>query len=233
MKLLSALAVQAVVQPAAADFTRESGLQVEMTFGPVGALQAKLAGGETADLTILTAPVMTEMQLAGTIVGRTDLARTGIAVTVRAGAPAPDLSTPETFLAALLAARSIALTDPAVGGTAGIYLAGLLERLGVADAIKPKTVWQQNGFFVAQCVARGEADIGMTQISEIVAVPGAVVAGPLPPPLQTVTTYTAGVFAMSAERDAALDFIRFLTRPALFERWKACGFELAEGAESK
>jgi hypothetical protein len=97
----------------------------------------------------------------------------------------------------LLNARSIALTDPGVGGTAGIYLAGLLERMGIAETIRPKVQWQKNGFFTAQAVANGEAELGMTQVSEIVAVRGAVNAGPLPEPLQTVTTYCAGVFAAS------------------------------------
>jgi molybdate transport system substrate-binding protein len=229
MKVLSALAVQEVLTGAAAGFTRETGHPVEVAFGTMGALQARLSGGEAADLAILAVPVMEPLQKSGLLTGRTDLARTGIGVVIREGAPCPDLSTPETFKRMLLAARSVALTDPSAGGTAGIYLAGLLERLGIAAAVKQKTLPQRSGFLVAQCVAAGEAEIGMTLISEIVPVKGARVAGPLPPALQNSVTYAAGVFAASNAREAALALIGYLASPALFARWEACGFDRVTG----
>jgi molybdate transport system substrate-binding protein len=226
MKVLSALAVQEVLTGATHDFTRETGHIVDVSFGTMGALQARMAAGEVADLAILAVPVMQPLQKSGLLTDRTDLARTGIGVVVREGAPRPDLSTPEALVHMLLAARSVALTDPAAGGTAGVYLAGLLERLGIAAAITPKTLPQRSGFHVAQCVAAGEAEIGMTLISEIVPVKGASVAGPLPPALQNSTTYAAGIFAASSAREAALALIAHLASPALFARWKACGFEV-------
>jgi molybdate transport system substrate-binding protein len=229
MKLLSALAVKEVVEPTAKSFAQETGHVFDNFFGPVGALQAKIAAGETADLAILIPPVLEKLQQEGVLTGRWDLGRVGIGVAIKQGAPSPDFSTPEAFKQMLLNARSIALTDPAVGGTAGIYLAGLLERMGIADAIKPKVQWQKNGFFSAQAVAQGEAEIGMTQMSEIVAVKGAVIAGPLPAPLQTVTTYCAGIFTASKARDSARAFIDRLLSPALHARWKAAGFELPDG----
>jgi molybdate transport system substrate-binding protein len=228
MKVLSALAVQEVLAGAAADFARKTGHLVDIAFGTMGALQARLGAGETADLAILAVPVMEPLQKKGLLTDRTDLARTGIGVVVREGAPRPDIATPEAFVTTLLAARSVALTDPGAGGTAGVYLAGLLERLGIAAAVKPKTVPQRSGFHVAQCVAAGEADIGITLISEIVPVKGASVAGPLPPALQNAVTYAAGVFAASNARDAALALIAYLASPALFARWKACGFEVVD-----
>ncbi len=233
MKFMCALAVREVVQPAANDFTRDAGQELEMFFGPVGALQAKIAAGEMADLAILTPPVLESLQKQGTLVGRWDLGKVGVGVAVREGAPRPDLSTPAAFKQALLAARSIALTDPAVGGTAGIYVAKLIEQLGLAEALKPKTRLQRNGFYVAQAVASGEADIGMTQMSEIVAVKGAAVAGPLPPPLQVVTTYSASVFSSSTRQDMARAFIERLISPGLDGRWKECGFEIPERAAGK
>lgn len=226
MKIFSALAVKEVVEPAAKAFTQETGQSFDSFFGPVGALQAKIAAGETADIAILIPPALEKLQKDGTLTGRWDLGRVGIGVAIKQGAPIPDLSTPEAFKQMLLKARSIALTDPAVGGTAGIYLAGLLERMGIADAIKPKVQWQKNGFFTAQAVAQGDCEIGMTQVSEVVAVKGAVVAGPLPPPLQTVTTYCAGIFTASKAQDTARAFIDRLLSPALHEKWKAAGFEL-------
>jgi molybdate transport system substrate-binding protein len=233
MKMLSALAVQEVLGGAIAGFTRETGHQVDVTFGTMGALQARLAAGETADLAILAVPVIEPLLKSGSLTDRTDLARTGIGVVIREGAPRPDISTPEALVQTLLHARSVALTDPSAGGTAGIYLAGLLERLGIADAVKAKTVAQRSGFHVAQCVARGEAEIGMTLISEIVPVKGATVAGPLAPALQNSTTYAAGVFASSNAREAALALIEYLASPVLFARWRACGFELARGEKTQ
>jgi molybdate transport system substrate-binding protein len=169
--------------------------------------------------------VLKTLQQAGTLSGRWDLGRVGIGVTIKEGAASPDFSTPEAFKQMLLDARSIALTDPGVGGTAGIYLAGLLERMGIAETIKPKVQWQKNGFFTAQAVANGEAELGMTQVSEIVAVKGAVNAGPLPEPLQTVTTYCASIFTAGKAQDKARAFIERLLSPALEQKWKQAGFD--------
>jgi molybdate transport system substrate-binding protein len=225
MKIFSALAVKEVVEPACKAFTTETGESVDSLFGPVGALAAKITAGDTGDLAILIPPVLETLQQAGTLSGRWDLGRVGIGVTIREGAASPDFSTPEAFRQMLLNARSIALTDPGVGGTAGIYLAGLLERMGIAETIKPKVQWQKNGFFTAQAVANGEAELGMTQVSEIVAVKGAAIAGPLPEPLQTVTTYCAGIFAASKAQDQARAFIDRLLSPALEPKWKQAGFD--------
>lgn len=230
MKILSALAVKEVVEPAAQAFTQATGESFDSFFGPVGALQAKIAAGESADLAILIPSALEKLQKEGALTGRWDLGRVGVGVAIREGAPHPDLSTSEAFKQTLLDARSIALTDPAVGGTAGIYLAGLLERMGIADAIKPKVQWQKNGFFTALAVAQGAAELGMTQMSEIVAVKGAVVAGPLPAPLQMVTTYCAAIFSASQAQEKARAFIERLVSPALRAQWEAAGFELPGAA---
>lgn len=228
MKILSALAVKEVVEPASRAFTQETGEPFDSFFGPVGALQDKIVAGETAALAILIPAALEPLQKQGILTGRWDLGRVGIGVAIKQGAPKPDFATPEAFKQMLLDARSIALTDPRVGGTAGIYLAGLLDRMGIAEAIKPKVQWQQNGFFSAQAVANGEAELGMTQISEIVAVKGAVIAGPLPAALQTVTTYCAAVFSASQAQDKARAFIDRLLSPALHQKWKDAGFDLPQ-----
>lgn len=226
MKIFSALAVKEVVEPASRAFTQETGEAFDNFFAPVGALQAKIVAGEPADIAILIPPALEKLQQDGIVTGRFDLGRVGIGVAIKEGAATPDFSTPESFKAMLLNARSIALTDPAVGGTAGIYLAGLLEKMGIADTIRPKVQWQKNGFFSAQAVADGKAELGMTQMSEIVAVKGAVIAGPLPAPLQSVTTYCAGIFVKSTAQDKARAFIDKLKSPALHEQWKKAGFDL-------
>lgn len=226
MKLLSALAVKEVVQPASQAFTAETGESFDSFYGPVGTLVGKIAAGESPDLAILIPSALEKLQQEGLLTGRFDLGRVGIYVAVKEGAPSPDFSTPEAFKAMLLNARSISLTDPGVGGTAGIYLAGLLERMGIAETIRPKVQWQKNGFFSTQAVADGKADIAMTQKSEIVAVKGAAVAGPLPEPLQSITTYCAGIFTASKAQDKARAFIEKLQSPALHAEWKKAGFDL-------
>ncbi len=170
--------------------------------------------------------MLAELEQSGTIAAgsRAVLGRTGIGVAARAGAPAPNIASVESFKQALLAARAIAVTDPAAGGSAGVYLPGLFERLGIAAAIEPKLKRQRGGDEVAQCVARGEAELGMTLISEIVPVQGAVVIGPLPPEFGHDTTYAAAVSARSLVGDAALALIRFLSRPAARPVWQAAGF---------
>ena len=226
MKIFSALAVREVVEPASKTFTLETGEPVESFFGPVGTLAGKIEAGESADLAIVIPATLEKLSKAGVLTGRFDLGKVGIWVAIKEGAKSPDFSTPEAFKQMLLDARSIALTDPGVGGTAGIYLAGLLERLGVAEAIKSKVKWQKNGFFSAQAVANGEAELGMTQKSEIVAIKGVTIAGPLPEPLQSVTTYCASIFTASRAQDKARAFIDKLQSPALHAQWKHAGFDL-------
>jgi molybdate transport system substrate-binding protein len=147
-------------------------------------------------------------------------------VAVRAGAPAPDISTPEAFRQALVDARAVAFSDAAVGGSAGVYLARMFKELGLADAIKKKGMPQQNGGEVARRVAEGKADLGMTLIAEIVPIPGVRVIGPLPKPLGSDTTYCAGLMAASNAQRAALDFIAALKRPHRHTLWKEAGFEV-------
>jgi molybdate transport system substrate-binding protein len=231
VKVLSALAVQEVLRPAITNFKQTSSHAIEIDFGTMGALQTRLAAGETADLAILAVPLLENFVAKGVLAGRADLARTDIGVVIQPGKRAPDISTPEAFVRALLEAKSVALTDPAIGGTAGVYLAGLIEKLGIADAVKAKTRYQRSGFFVSRAVADGEADIGITLISEIVPVEGAALAGPLPAALQNPVTYAAGIFVASPARETARTFIDFLRGPGVARRWKNYGFVHADGAD--
>jgi molybdate transport system substrate-binding protein len=226
MKVLSALAVKEVVGPASREFGAETGEDFDSFYGPVGTLTGKIAAGETADLLIAIPPALEKLTKEGVVTGRYDLGAVGIWVTIRPGLKAPDLSTPESFKQMLLDAKSVSLTDPGVGGTAGIYLADLLKKMGVADAIASKVQWQKNGFETARVVSSGQADLGMTQKSEIVAMKDAILAGPLPAPIQAITTYSAAVFTASKQQDKARAFIDRLVSPALHARWKAAGFDL-------
>ena len=154
------------------------------------------------------------------------IATTSVGITVREGTTPPDVSTPQAFKQALVAARSVAFSDAAVGGSAGIHLAKLFVEMGLADAIARKGMPQQSGGEVANRVASGEADIGMTLIAEIVPIQGAHIVGPLPAPLGNDTTYAAAVTAGSSAKDAGAAFIRALTHPSARGAWEAAGFTL-------
>jgi molybdate transport system substrate-binding protein len=215
------------VNQLADEFTRTTGEDVDITFGTVGALQTKLAAGETADVIILGSAAIAKMEQAGTVVpgSRTEFARTSIGVCIREGTTAPDISTAEAFKQALLTARVVAMSDAAVGGTAGVYLAGLWERMGIADEIRGKGIPQKSGAEVASRIAEGNADIGLTLMGEIAPIKGARIIGKLPPPYGQDTTYAAGVMTGSIGR--AKEFIAALARPETRPVWTAAGFEWA------
>ena len=200
------------VREAGDAYARASGSRVVYVSDTTGALQRRLASGERADVIIVTATAMEALQKDGRVVegSRVDLARALIGVGVRAGAASPDLSTPDTFRAALLAARSVAYVSPASGGTSGTYFEGLLQRMGIAEAMKPKIVYRTQGAEVAAAVATGAAEIGITFTSELRPNPGVTVAGTLPAAIQLPTIYTAGVVAASANAEAARAFLRAL-----------------------
>jgi molybdate transport system substrate-binding protein len=229
LKVFCARSMTHAVNNLASDFMRETGLEVDITFGPVGTLQAKLAGGETADVLILGAPAMAMMEQKGCFVAgtRTDVSSVSIGVAVREGALAPDISTADAFRKTLLAARVIAFTHASVGGTAAVYLPQLFKRMGIADEVDRKAKPQQSGAAVAECVASGEAEIGITLIPEILPIKGARVIGKLPAALADDTTYTAAVSAGSSAPAAASAFIAALARPATRNVWQAAGFERA------
>jgi molybdate transport system substrate-binding protein len=209
-------------------FADDSGVTSDIVFEPMGALQARLAAGETADVLILATPAIDALGKSGAIVAasRTEVGRAPIGVAIRDGAPAPDIATPEAFTAALAAAPRIALSDPAVGGSAGIYLRDLFARLGLADAIAEKTVRRNSGVAAAACVARGEADLAMTFIPELLQAAGIRILGPLPPPFGHATGYAAAASAGSSRREAARALIAALTAPASRDVWVKAGFEV-------
>jgi molybdate transport system substrate-binding protein len=188
-----------------------------------------LAAGEAADLLILSVGAIEALDKSGLLSAgtRTPLGRTSIGVAVKKGADVPDISTPDAFKRTLLAARAIAVSDPAVGGTAALYLPQLFARIGIADALDAKLVKCSGGGDVTERVARGEADIGLTFISEMLPIEGAAVAGPLPAPYGNDTTYCAAVPVNSTARDVAAAFIAALTHRDAREAWKRAGFEPA------
>ena len=228
LKVFCARSMHVAVTTLSQQFAGNSGAAPDIVFEPMGALQARIAAGETADVFILATPAIDALAKSGAIesASRAEVARALIGVAIRDGAPEPDIATPGAFKTALIAARTIALSDPAVGGSAGLYLRDLFGRIGLADMIAAKTVKQKSGVAAADAVGRGEADLAMTFIPELLQGKGVSILGPLPPPYGHVTGYAAGVSASSGTPDAARAFIAALRAPGARGVWMAAGFEV-------
>jgi len=224
--VFSAGAVRAIVTELSEAFRQETGHAVALSFGTVGVTRGKIASGAPVDVVIMTDTAVDDVIREGGLLAgsRADLARTGMGVGVRDGAPRPDISTPEAFKATLLAAKSLVYVDPAQGATSGIHFKSVLERLGIADAVRAKTQLVAGGY-PAEKVASGEAELVVHQISEIVPVKGGVMIGPLPADLQKVTVYSAGLATRSTHPEAARAFVAFLTRPAFRPKFAAAGLD--------
>jgi molybdate transport system substrate-binding protein len=229
LKVMCARSMHVAVGALGRAFAQSGGHQVDFDFNTVGALEAKLAAGETADVLILSQPAIDKLERAGALVpnSRVVLVRTFIAVCIREGAPRPDFATPEAFRRMLEAADKIAVSDPAVGGSAGVHLARVFEREGLAPLMKAKGLPQQTGAEVARRVVEGKADFGLTLSGEVASVPGAAIAGPLPPPFGQDTVYCAAVSASSAEPEAAAALITALRRRETRAMWTKAGFDMS------
>jgi len=227
IRVFSSGAPAEVAKQLAAKFDQESGNRVRFTVANPAVIQQKLAAGETTDIVILPVPIIESLERAGVLRpgSRVDLARVGVGVVVREGAPLPDISSVEAVRKLLLGARSIVYPDPAGGGQTGPALARMIAQLGVDDAVKPKLTLRQAIAGGVELVARGEVEIGMFNISEVLPVKGITLVGPLPPQLQSYIVFAAAVHVGSAAPSPARDFIELMAAPAAREQWKAGGLE--------
>jgi molybdate transport system substrate-binding protein len=228
IKVLTAGAFKQVLLMLVPDFEKQTGHKVIVENDTVGALAKRIEGGEVFDLAVLTPAAVNDLSSKGKFVAgsRTNLGRVGVGVVVKEGAPKPDISSVDAFKKALLAAKSVAYIDPAAGGSSGIYVAGLLDRLGVAAEVKPKAKLIPGGA-VAEHIARGEAELGIHQISEILPVKGVTLVGPLPADIQNYTIYAAGLGAHGKESEAAKALLKTLSGPAAADVLKSKGMEPA------
>jgi molybdate transport system substrate-binding protein len=208
-------------------FEQASGHQVKVSYGSVGALANRVKNGEAADVVILAAPVAEELRAAGKLVAGSEVvvAKVGVGVFVRKGDPKPDVSSLAAFMSALQAAKAISYSDPALGGSAANYVAGLMNTLDVTGAIKPKTKLVPPAKPLADLVAGGGADFGLNQISEILADPRLELVGPLPAEIQNYTNYVASVAASSRQPDAGKALIDYLASPPAAAVMRSKGFE--------
>jgi molybdate transport system substrate-binding protein len=213
MKVLCTNGVKTLLLDLMPKFERDSGSKPAITWGSAAALVKELESGAGGDLAILTAEAVDDLIKKGTIVAgsRVDLARSGIGLAVRKGAKKPDIGSPEALKSALLAARSVAHSKT---GMSGIYFPSVLARLGISDAMKSKIVMPDPGTPVGEVIARGDAELGVQQISELLPVAGIEIVGPLPASLQKITTFSAGILAAAKEADAAKAFVKFVVAEA-------------------
>jgi len=226
IKILTAGAMKAVVLELVPAFEQQTGHRAVVDNDTAGGLARRIQGGETFDLAVITPGVINDLASKGKIVAgsRVDLARVGVGVVVKEGAPLPDVGTVDAFKRALIAAKSVAYIDPASGGSSGIYLTGLFDKLGIAAEIKPKAKLKRGGY-VADLIVSGEAELGLHQISEILPVKGVKLVGPLPAEIQNFTTYAAAVGAEARQPDAANAMLRLLAGPSAESVLKARGME--------
>jgi len=223
-------AVNSVVTELAQGFQTATGNTVKFEYGTAGALQKRAAAGGAADIVIVTAGGIDELAKQGRIVAATrrDIGRVGVAVAVRMGARKPDISTPETFRQAMLGAKSVMYADPALGGQSGIHTARVFERLGIAEAMKPKAQLRPGAPDGLKEVAAGDIEIGIGQMSEIAAAKGVALVGPLPAELQNTLTFSAARSTASAAAEAADAFIAHLTGRVARQKFAAAGFEVPQ-----
>ena len=224
IKVLSSNALKSVLEEIAPQFEKASGHKVMIVWGAAVPLRGQIEKGEVFDATILNTPgidaLITQSKLDGAT--RTPLARSGVGVAVRKGAPKPDVSTTEAFKTALRNAKSIAYVEQ---GQTGIFLKELFVRLGIADEIKSKIKLAPTA--AAEFVAKGEAEIGMTQISEILPFAGADLVGPLPADIQLYTSFAGANSAATKQPDAGKAFFKFLVTPDTAKVMKIKGLEPA------
>jgi molybdate transport system substrate-binding protein len=211
LKVLTAGAYKPVVMALAPVFEQRTGHKLVVDNDTAGALVKRIGGGEAFDLVVLTPAAIEQLGKAGTVAAGSAqrLARVAIGVAVKQGAPLPDISSVAAFQQTLLAARAVATIDPAAGGSSGIYLWKWFDQVGLSAQLRPKAVLVPGGL-VATRVVSGEADLAIHQISEILAVPGATLVGPLPAEIQNYTVYAGALSAQVRDAAAAQAFLALL-----------------------
>jgi molybdate transport system substrate-binding protein len=231
LKVLSAIGMQSAMEDLGPKFERATGHKLAISFATAGAAVKRAQGGEAADVVIATRQGIDGLVKNGKAAADnvTALASAGISVAIRKGAPKPDISSPDALKRTLLAAKSISYVDPASGGASGIHFAKVLDRLGIANEMKSKTVFPnpKTPAEVGVLVANGEAEIGVHVIVELISVAGIDLVGPLPGDLQDIIVFTAAIMSGAKDAAAAKALVDFLRTPESAKVIKAKGMEPA------
>jgi molybdate transport system substrate-binding protein len=219
-------AVQHSVQSISADFEKETGHKIVATFGTAGAIGKRLEAGEKADVVLSSSGGLRDAKALLADVEPVIVGRVRMGMAAKPGAPKVDISTPEKFKAALIAASAVAYADPAQGSTTGVHFGKVLEQVGIADQVKAKAVLGKDGFDVGKAIADGKAPIGFTQATEIMAVPGAEVAGYLPDAYQLVSSYAIALTKEGEKSEAAKALYARITGAKGVDVFEHHGFEV-------
>ena len=218
--VLSTVGMQPATTELIAQFERESGHKIAVTYGLAAVLKTRFLEGAPADVLILTAPIVEDLTRQNKVVAgsKVDVARSGVGIGVKAGAPRPDISAPDALKSTVLAAKSVGFSKE---GASGIAFAKALERLGIAEQVRAK--YKDTGTKAGEMLVSGDIELAAAQVPELMAVPGVDVVGPLPAELQTVTVFSVGLATEAKAADAAKAFIQFLAGPAAAPVYKAKG----------
>ena len=231
LKVLSAFGMQSVLEDLGPKFERATGHKLTLAFATGGATVKRVQDGEAADVVITVRPGIDSLVKDGKAPAgsMTVLAHSGIVVIVRKGEPTPDVSSPDALKRALLAAKSISYVNPASGGASGIHFAKVLDRLGIANEMKSKTVFPnpQTPAAVGVVVANGEAEIGVHIVQEVISVAGIEIVGPLPGDLQNTIVFAAAIMGGTESAEAAKALVSFLHTPEAAAVIKTKGMEPA------
>jgi molybdate transport system substrate-binding protein len=231
LKILSTTAMKTVFEELTPAIERSTGNRLTVTLGPSMQIEKRIDEGEVADIAIVSGGGARGLVERGRLVTGSviAIANSSIGVAVAKGASRPDLSSVEGFKQALLAAKSVAMSRPVGGGQSGAHMAKVLAQLGIAEVMAPKSKYGAGGAggLAGLVVLRGEADLGIQQMAELMAVDGIDVVGPLPAEIQMITPFVAGIPANAAHADAAKAVIDLLTTPEAKRVLKAKGLDPA------
>jgi molybdate transport system substrate-binding protein len=229
LTVLSTIGVRSAAEELFRTFETQSGHALRVTWGTAPMLVKRLEGGESADVLILSRAGIDALRQQGKIAAGSEemLAGSGVAIAVKSGAPRPDISTPEALKRTLLACRTIAYSEPAAGGASGVYFAKLLDRMGIAEQMKPKTKYPPAGGFSAALLMTGEAELAVQQKPELLHVAGCDIVGFLPGDLNLVTEFAAALMGESKNAEAGKALIAMLRSPEAKAAFKAKGLEPA------
>jgi molybdate transport system substrate-binding protein len=225
--VFSTIGVRSAAEQLFAQYDKASGHKLAVTWGTAPMLVKRIEGGDTADVVVLSRAGIDALNKLGKIASGTEttLASSGVGIAVKAGAPKPDISTPEALKRTLLTAKSIAYSEPSAGGASGVYFAKLLERMGIAEEMKPKTKYPPPGGFSANLLMTGEAELAVQQKPELLHIAGAEVIGLLPGDLNVVTEFAAAIMAGCKNGEAGTALIKMLQSPEAIVTFQSKGLD--------
>ncbi len=227
IRLLSTVALRPVLEETKAEFENTSGHKLNINFDTAAGVLKRLQGGEPADVVIILTDAVTRLAKEGKLDGANAvlLAKSGVGVVMRTGSPKPSIATLDDLRQALLSAKTVCYSDPATGAVGGTHVASIIQKLGIAEQLKPKLRLSKGGGITELVIELGDGAIGVTQVSEIVGKPGAEFIGPLPESVQLYTSFSAAAVAGSPDSPAVEAFMNYLRSPLLRSVMKAKGMQ--------